>query len=372
MRHLGATVEVNRGHANILSGGQMSAPAETLDAGNSGTTMRLLLGILAGQQFRSCLSGDDSLRRRPMDRVVKPLTLMGARVQSQGGCAPLYVAPSSLQGIQYSLPVASAQVKSCLLLAGLFATGMTELIEPIRTRDHTERMFRAVGVDVSSREGHIYIEGGQRPQSFTISVPGDISSAAFFFAGAALSGGEVTVRNVGFNPTRIGFISVLQRMGLEVDVRDQQVEGGEPVADVTVRGSVCHPIHIEAPEVPSLVDELPLIALLATQARGRSVITGAAELRLKESDRIALVANVLGALGANVQEMPDGFVIEGPVSLKGSSVRSYGDHRLAMMLAIAGLITTGDTLVNDAQSSAVSFPNFQDALQKVGGKIDTA
>jgi 3-phosphoshikimate 1-carboxyvinyltransferase len=370
MRGLGAMVAAWDAEARVVSSGVLEPPQTDLDAGNSGTTMRLLAGILAGQPFHSCLDGDASLRRRPMDRVIEPLSRMGAAIRSENGRAPLVIEGDELRPISYRLPVASGQVKSAVLLAGLFATGTTRVVEPVPARDHTERMLLATGVPVARNGDTVSVEGGVQPAPFALSVPGDISSAAFFLAGAALTGGELTIADVGINPTRTGFLDVLARMGAEVEMTEERQEAGEPAATVRIRGACRRPVSIEPKEVPRLIDELPLVALLATQAEGRSVVRGAAELRVKESDRIATVATQLGRLGAEIKEHADGFTVRGPSRLTGATVESGGDHRLAMLLAIAGCVAAGETIVEGAEASAVSYPRFERALAGVGGRID--
>jgi 3-phosphoshikimate 1-carboxyvinyltransferase len=360
------------GAASIASNGRLEAPAEDLYAANSGTTVRLLTGVLAGQPFMSRLTGDASLSRRPMGRIVDPLSRMGADIHARENRAPLEIHGRNLHGISYSLPVASAQVKSSILLAGLFAKGETRVDEPAPTRDHTERMFAATCIEVVRENANVTLRGGQRPQPFDLAVPGDISSAAFLFAAAALSGGDVTVWDVGVNPTRAAFLETLVRMGASVEMSDQKEQMGEPRANVRVTGPIEHPIRLGASEVPALIDELPLIALLATQAPGTSEVTGAAELRVKESDRIATVVGWLRQLGADIQELPDGFVVRGPTPLRGAGVESQGDHRLAMMLAVAGTIASGETVVEGAEAAAVSFPEFASVLHTLEGRIDVA
>jgi 3-phosphoshikimate 1-carboxyvinyltransferase len=370
MRRVGAMLANRDGEARIVSTGRLEPPAGALDAGNSGTTMRLLAGIVSGQPFHSCLDGDGSLRRRPMDRVIEPLSRMGATIRSDGGKAPLAIDGGHLHSIRYVLPVASAQVKSAILLAGLFADGATEVVEPVPSRDHTERMLAAGGVPITREGGVVALEGGRRPGPLSLTVPGDISSAAFFLGGAVLTGGEITIVDVGVNPTRTGFIHVLERMGASITVSSEHLEAGEPVATVSVSGACRSPVTIEADEVPLLIDELPLVALLATQAHGTSIVRGAAELRIKESDRIASVTGQLRLLGAAIEEYPDGFAVRGPLNLTGAAVESGGDHRLAMLLAIAGCIATGETTIEGAEASAVSYPGFEQALAAVGGAID--
>lgn len=368
LRALGVRIEHVGGETVVQADG-LSAPRDTLNAGNSGTTIRLLSGILAGQAFESVIGGDASLRRRPMGRVIAPLQEMGARIESAEGKAPLRIQGGGLRAIRYRSPVASAQVKSCVLLAGLFAHGETVVLEPSLSRDHTERMLAAQGVPVQYGNGEIRILP-RRPNPLDLTVPGDMSSAAFLFGAAVLTGGAVTVQGVGVNPTRTGILSVLERLGARVDVREERLEGGEPVADVTVSGSIQHPICIGAEEVPGVIDELPLIALLATQARGVSTIRGAKELRVKESDRIATVTGALNALGASVAERADGFVITGPTPLSGTVLSGSGDHRVAMMGAVAGTVASGETMVEGAEVAAVSFPLFLATLAGLGAQIE--
>jgi 3-phosphoshikimate 1-carboxyvinyltransferase len=369
---LGATVRIMGTTAVVVSPGQLGAPDADLYAANSGTTMRLLAGILAGQPFSARLTGDSSLSHRPMQRVIEPLTRMGADIRSRDGCAPLQVTGRPLHGIHYSLPVASAQVKSAVLLAGLFADGETSVSEPTTTRDHTERMLRSLDITVEQQNGSITLRGGQRPRPFDCDVPGDVSSAAFFFAAAVLSEGAIQVRRVGVNPTRTAFFGVLERMGARVKVENIGESMGEPVADVTVTGEIAKPIEIQEGEAAALIDELPLVALLATRACGTSTIRGAAELRVKESDRIWAVASVLGAMGADLEELPDGFVVRGPTQLRGATVSAHDDHRVAMMAAIAGGVADGETVVTGAEAAAVSFSGFASCFRQVGGRIDVA
>lgn len=261
-------------------------------------------------------------------------------------------------------------MKSALLLAGLFAEGMTAVEEPVPTRDHTERMLGALGVDISRANGAIEIEGGCRLTAFEMTVPGDLSSAAFLFAAACLTGGEVTVANLGVNPTRTAFLTLLERMGARVEIHGQREQMGEPVSTVTIGGRIQQPVEIGPHEVPALIDELPLVALLATQTTGTSVVRGAAELRVKETDRIAAVTQELSRLGAQIEELPDGFVIRGPTPLRGGTVESHGDHRIAMMLAVAGCIAEGETIIENAEAHLVSYPSFAEALCQLRGRIE--
>jgi len=301
---------------------------------------------------------------------VEPLNSMGASIQAHQGGAPLEIHGRRLHGIDYVLPVASAQVKSAILLAGLFADGITSVLEPHRSRDHTERMLAAVGVEIQVEDLRTTLRGGQAPHAFTMSVPGDLSSAGFLLVAAVLSGGEITIDQVGLNPARSGLLGVLGEMGADIEILGQRQEMGEPVGRLRVSGGIQRPVTVEAAQVPGLVDELPLVVLLATQAPGTSVIRGAAELRVKETDRIATVTSSLRRLGADLDELPDGFVVRGPTHLHGCNVSSYGDHRLAMLLAVAGAIAGGETVVDGVEAADVSFPNFAEFLRSLGGTIE--
>ncbi len=354
----------------VIGSGTIRSPDGDLDAGNSGTTMRLLSGILAGSPVRAHLRGDESLSRRPMERVAEPLRQMGARIETRAGCPPLDIEGGELNSIAYDLPVASAQVKSAILLAGLFANGETSVTEPAPSRDHTERLLEALGVPIERTGNTVCVQGGISPQPFSMTIPGDASSAAFFLAAAALDGGRVTVRNVILNPTRTGLLQVLERMGAQVTVTDERFQLGEPIGDVTVCGPVRNPVMVEAREVPALIDEIPLVALLATQAPGHSIIRGAGELRVKESDRLQATAEILSGFGSNVRELPDGLEIVGRTPLTGTRVKSGGDHRMAMLGAVAGSIARGETVVEDAEVSAISYPGFVAAWRSIGGRID--
>lgn len=367
LRTLGVPLEAD-GDETVVRGGALRPPTASLDAGNSGTTTRLLAGILAGQPFDSCLDGDASLRARPMDRIIRPLEAMGGQLEGTAGRVPLRIFGRRLSGIEYELPVASAQVKSAVLLAGLTAEGQTVVRERHASRDHTERMLQAMGAPLE-REGLVTrVEAGPlRPLDFT--VPGDLSSAAFLITAALLTGGAVTIPDVGLNPTRTGFLRVIERMGVQVTVADERLEAGEPVGTLRVAGAVEWPIEVGAGEVPQLIDELPLVALLATQAPGRSRVSGAGELRVKETDRIAAISRGLGRLGACVRELPDGFTVDGGARLRGAPVSSEGDHRQAMMLAVAGLVAKGETEVEGAEASAVSYPEFAATLVSLGAEL---
>ena len=348
---------------------RLRAPSAPLDCGNSGTTMRLMSGILAGCDFASTLSGDESLSKRPMDRIRVPLEVMGAQIGGVGDThlPPLTIRGGHLKAIDYALPVASAQVKSAIMLAGLRADGQTTITEPAATRDHTERMLRAFGVPVEVDGLQIGVRRGAKLTATEIEVAGDISSAAYFLvAGALRPGWEVTVRNIGINPTRTGLLDVLEEMGAQVLLIDERESGGEPVADIAVRGRELQAIEIGGDLIPRLVDELPVIALLATQAHGTTIIRDAAEMRVKESDRIAVMTSELKKLGADIEERPDGFIINGPTPLTGAKVCSpRGDHRIAMTLTVAGLIADGETIVENADAVQSSFPDFAQVLDSL-------
>ncbi|MFH1826521.1 MAG: 3-phosphoshikimate 1-carboxyvinyltransferase [bacterium] len=364
-RQLGITIEQNGSdvivHGKGLTG--LSRPKKTLHVGNSGTTIRLLSGILAGQPFSSEITGDASIQKRPMGRIVKPLSLMGARIKGQekegNVYAPLTITGGKLKAVQYELPVASAQVKSAVLLAGLFAKGKTSVIEKIQSRDHTERMLE-------------YFEAGQTGfAGKELDIPGDISSAAFFMVlGLIVPGAEITIDNVGLNPTRTGIIDVLHRMGAQLEVSDEQIISGEPRGRLKVRSpstslginSELKAVKIDGEIIPRIIDEIPIIAVAATQAKGITEIRGAKELRVKESDRIATISAELRKMGAKIEELDDGMIIEGPTKLKGTTVKSYGDHRVAMALAVAAKIASGETIIDDTVCIDTSFPGFAKLL----------
>ena len=345
--------------------GGLVRPSAPLDAGNSGTTARFLFGVLAGQRFSATLTGDGSLSRRPMMRVAEPLQLMGARIGTTGGCLPATVEGTRLRGIVYEMPIASAQVKSAVLLAGLHADGVTAVAEPQQTRDHTERALAAFGAAISVEPLRVSVEGGQRLEAADVIVPGDPSSAAFWAAAAAgIPGASAVLDGVGLNPTRISFLGVLERMGAHVDVRLDDASRPEPSGTVTVRHASLQPVEIQPFEVPGLIDELPALAALATHGGGLSV-TGAGELRVKESDRIAALVAGLRALGADVEEFSDGFRVSGNRRLAGGAADASGDHRLAMAFAVAALGARADSLIRNAQSVAVSYPGFFETLERL-------
>lgn len=346
----------------------LGAPQRPLDMGNSGTSMRLLAGLLAGQSFASTLIGDASLTRRPMRRVTEPLGLMGARIEtSGGGTAPLRIHPvAGLRGIDYSMPVASAQVKSSLLLAGLYADGETCITEPAPTRDHTERMLAGFGYPVRREGARVCVGGGGRLVGTRLEVPADISSAAFFLVGASITpGSDLILEGVGVNPTRVGVINILRAMGADIEVLDERTAGGEPVADLRVRAAPLTGIRIPEEQVPLAIDEFPTLFIAAACAQGETVLTGAEELRVKESDRIAVMAAGLGALGIEAEPRPDGIRIIGG-RLKSGAVEAHGDHRIAMSFAIAGLCAAGPVRIGDCANVETSFPGFARLAASVG------
>ncbi len=343
-------------------------PGEPIDCGNAGTLMRLLTGILAGQSGSFELTGDESLRSRPMDRVAEPLARMGAQIETANGLPPLVVEGSDeLRAIDYSLPVASAQVKSAILLAALNAEGRTTVVEPAATRDHTELMLAAAGARVRRRPSSVSIEPAGSLELGEVTVPGDFSAAApFIVAATLLAGSELTIHDLGLNPLRTGLIDVLERMGARVAVFNRRKLGGEWIGDLEVRAAELVSTEITAAEVPRLVDELPLFALAAAFARGESRVRGAGELRVKETDRIETVANGLRTLGVRVRASDDGFGVRGvPSRPKGGGMGSAGDHRIAMLAAVAGLVSREGVDVGDAEAAAISFPGFFDLVEAV-------
>ena len=342
-------------------------PSDVLGAGNSGTTTRLLTGILAGQPFFSTLTGDASLRSRPMGRVIEPLRQMGARISARkvDTLLPLAVSPSSLRGTRLRINVASAQLKSCLLLAGLYAEGQTVVEQPEESRDHTERLLSAQGAHIECDGLTLSVDGFPDLRAVDVAVPGDISSAAFWLVAACIHpDAEVTVRHVGVNPTRTGILDVLREMGADLMLSNQRTEGGEPVADVTARSSRLHGTHVGGATIPRLIDEVPVLAVAAAVAEGVTTVRDAAELRVKESDRLAAVASELSTLGASIAELPDGLTIRGG-RLRGGEVESHDDHRMAMSLAVAALAAGGPVLINGGQCVDISYPTFWPDLERL-------
>ncbi|MCX8026578.1 MAG: 3-phosphoshikimate 1-carboxyvinyltransferase [Thermodesulfovibrionales bacterium] len=369
LRRLSVEIEDDGKEVRILGRGLrgIKEPNDVIDCGNSGTTTRLLAGILSGNKIFSVMTGDDSLRKRPMDRIIKPLSQMGAVIYARNDnkYLPMCIRGGNLKSIEYKLPVASAQVKSCLILASLYANGVGCIIEDLPTRDHTERMLQSMGVDLKRIGSRIEISPPQRLNPLEITVPGDFSSAAFFIAGALLvPNSELIIRDVLVNPTRAGLLDVLKGMGANVEVANIREKSGETVADIICRFSPnLKAVKIDKKMVPSMIDEFPILCVLATQCEGTTEIRGAEELRVKESDRINSITVELSKMGANIVEYPDGVDIIGKTDLKGTVVNSHKDHRIAMSLAIAGLIAAGKTTVNDIGCVSISFPSFFNTLK---------
>ena len=352
----------------------LQAPAGHLDLGNSGTAMRLMTGLLAGQSFNSVLTGDESLSGRPMGRVIEPLTRMGAAIESEcDGTPPLQITGGlRLHGIDYAMPVASAQVKSALLLAGLYATGTTTVKEPAVTRDHTERMLRGMGVELTTGSASVSLEGGQEPLGCAIRVPGDLSSATFIILGTLLSqDAEITIKNVGVNPTRTGVIDILLGMGADISLQNRRAFGDEPVADIRVRSSQLKGAAIDPALVSLAIDEFPALFVAAAAAEGTTTFAGLEELRVKESDRIAAMADGLQRLGIEVVEAPGGAVVHGG-RFAGGEVRSYHDHRVAMSLAMAATIADDEVLIRDVDNVNTSFPGFCECVGGLGANVRMA
>ena len=375
----GMGISINKKKDCFTIGGRgrdgLRQPSLELYLGNSGTSMRLILGVLAGQKFGASVSGDASLSRRPMKRVIIPLSSMGARITGKGRSgdfAPLSVQGGKLKSISYQMPVASAQVKSAILLAGLYAPGTTIVREPAKSRDHTERMLKKFGADISVEGLSVSVQGRANLVCQDIEVPGDISSASFFLVGACISGGsQLTVERVGLNPTRIAFLKLLQKMGADVSWRyeDKRMAAknyeDEAKGEITARYSQLKSITINPEQVPSVIDELPILMVAATQAEGETKICGAGELRVKETDRIKAMVTNLSRMGVEIKSANDDVIIRGPSGLKGCVVDSFGDHRIAMCMAIAGLIAKGPTTIKDADCVNISFPGFFKALSKI-------
>lgn len=356
-------------HGKGLHG--LKEPFDVINCGNSGTTVRLISGILAGNPFFSVLTGDDSLKQRPMARVIDPLKEMGAEIyaRSSDKYLPMMIKGKALEAIKYNMPVASAQVKSCLILAGLYADGATIIAEPHKSRDHTERMLRAMQADIEVEGLTIRVNGqwSRELSAIDITIPSDFSSAAFFIAGALIApDSELLIKNVCVNPTRTGMLDAVKQMGADVKLENIKDISGEPVADIYCKaaGSL-RAIRIDKETISSLIDEFPILCVLATQAEGVTEIRGAEELRVKESDRIKAMASELKKLGVELEEYPDGISIKGKTSLKGAIVESYHDHRIAMSLAIAGLVAEGPTIINNASSVDISFPGFFEELKRL-------
>jgi 3-phosphoshikimate 1-carboxyvinyltransferase len=365
-------VKVDRHSKNELTihGGQLKPPAESLNLVNAGTGIRLLAGIMCGQPFESVLDGSEQLRHRPMKRILTPLQMMGANITAVDNRAPLTIKPAPLHGIKYEMPVASAQVKSAILLAGLFAGGATAVVQPGPARDHTERMLSAMGADIVSDGNMIVLtpNGSLRPMNLT--VPGDISSAAFLIVAALLvPGSDITLTGINLNPTRTGLLDVLRAMKAEITVTETGIEAGEPVGEIRIRHSVLKGTQVGGDVVVEMIDEFPILMVAALAAEGETIVRDAQELRVKETDRISVMAVELSKLGAQISETPDGFVIRGPQKLKAAIVNGHDDHRVAMSLSVAGLVAGGETTVLDARCAGDSFPGFADTLAALGAQI---
>jgi 3-phosphoshikimate 1-carboxyvinyltransferase len=376
LQQLGVRIETPADGERVVHGvglHGLKGTTQLLDCGNAGTGMRLLAGLLAGQAFDSTLIGDESLSKRPMRRVTDPLARMGAKIDTQDGLPPLHVrGGQALHGIAYTLPVASAQVKSALLLAGLYAQGETDVIEPHPTRDYTERMLAAFGWPIDFTPGRARLSGGHTLRATNVDVPADFSSAAFFLvAGSIVPGAELRLQSVGLNPRRTGLLQALRLMGADIRIENERESGGEPVGDLVVRHAPLHGIELPEALVPDMIDEFPALFVAATAATGNTVVRGAAELRVKESDRLAAMATGLRALGAVVDETPDGATIHGG-SLHGGTIESHGDHRIAMSFAVAGLVASGSVRINDCANVATSFPGFIELANRCGFKLETA
>lgn len=349
----------------------LQAPSGPLDCRNAGTFMRLMAGILAGQSFSSVLDGSEQLRRRPMRRIIDPLRQMGANISAKDGKAPLAIQPAELQGFEYQMTIASAQVKSAVLLAGLYARGMTRIIEAGPSRDHTERMLAAMNADIIWRDGVVELNGGRELWPLDLTVPGDISSAAFpMVAAAIVPHSQITIQNVGLNETRTGLLDMLQMMGASFTIENERTTGGEPAADLTVRFDELHAAEISGEVVVRGIDEFPILTVAATQAAGETTVHDAAELRVKEVDRIGVLAAELRKMAVAMTEHPDGFTIVGPIRPYSAAVNSHDDHRLGMSLAVAGLVTLGETLVHDADCVSDSFPDFVETMQALGARME--
>ncbi|MBI4228129.1 MAG: 3-phosphoshikimate 1-carboxyvinyltransferase [Deltaproteobacteria bacterium] len=369
MMMLGVPIKIVKDTVKIKGKGLygLREPENTIDAGNSGTTARLISGILSAQNFFSTITGDQYLRTRPMERVVKPLSLMGARIwgRDNGKKLPLAILGTRLKAINYTLPEASAQVKSAILLAGLYAEGETEIVEPEPTRDHTERMLSYFGVNVENNGSRIKVRGPQRlGRGRELSIPADVSSASFFIVASLINpDSEILIKNVGLNPTRTGIVEILKKMGGDIKILDEREESGEHIGDILVRSSKLNAVEISGDIIPKTIDELPVIAVAACYAEGETVIKDAKELRVKETDRIKAMSKELGKFGAEIVEFDDGMIIRGRETLKGTRCSSWGDHRVAMALAVAAIRARGNTEIEDAECVSVSFPGFFNILK---------
>jgi len=372
-RTLGVEIERADAHTLTIHGGVLQAPTEPLNFVNAGTGIRLAAGIMAGQLFASVLDGSEQLRRRPMKRITDPLEAMGAKISSAEGKAPLRIEPAQLKGLRYEMPVASAQVKSSVLLAGLFADGETVIVEPGPARDHTERMLQAMGVNLATEGNEVRLIPGNPLQPLDVTVPGDFSSAAFLIvAGLIVPDSDLTITGVNLNATRTGLLDVLMEMGAKIEVTQTGLEAGEPIGDIRVQYSELRGTEIGGEVVVRMIDEFPVLMVAALQAEGETLVRDARELRVKETDRIAVMAGELRKLGAEIEEREDGFRIKGKQNLIGATTDGHDDHRVAMSLAVAGLIADEMTVITDAQCASDSFPGFMETLQRLGARtLDT-
>ncbi|MFN8379210.1 MAG: 3-phosphoshikimate 1-carboxyvinyltransferase [Anaerolineae bacterium] len=370
VRALGVQVDRHSSTELTVHGGHLIAPSGPLDLVNAGTGIRLLAGIMAGQPFPSVLDGSEQLRRRPMNRIIAPLRLMGADIEGPDGRAPLNIRPASLRGIEYHMPMASAQVKSAVLLAGLFATGPTTVTQPGPARDHTERMLAAMGADLVVTPESATLTPGRTLHAIDFDVPGDISSAAFLIVAALIvPGSDVTLHNVSLNPTRTGILDVLREMGGDITVEETGLQAGDPVGTIHVRHSELHGVRVGGDVVVRMIDEFPIFMVAALAADGETFVKDAGELRVKETDRLKVMTGELSALGAVITETDDGFYLFGPQILAGAEVDGHDDHRISMSLVVAGLRAHGETTVMDAECAADSFPGYAETLQRLGAEV---
>lgn len=366
-RRMGVNIEIDGDNVTVFGKGLygLKAPANTLYTGNSGTTTRLLCGILAGQSFSSSITGDASICKRPMGRVTKPLSMMGAKIENE--YCPLYIIGTKLHGIDYSMPVASAQVKTAIILAGLYAEGETVVRETEKSRNHTELMLTAMGANIESRGLNITVKKTDKLSSADVDVPGDISSAAFFMVlGTIMPNSSVTITKVGINPTRTGIIEVLSDMGADITLENKRISAGESVADITVRSSSLRGVRIDGDIIPRLIDELPIIAVASAFADGKTVIADAQELKVKETNRIRAVVDELSKAGVDITETDDGMIIDGGKALHGADFATYGDHRMAMSLTVLAQMADGISTIDDSECACVSYPSFFDDFYKLG------
>lgn len=367
---LGVKVERHDKHTLTIHGGTLREADAPLDFVNAGTGIRLMAGVMAGQPFPSVLDGSEQLRRRPMKRVTAPLMMMGAKISAVNDRAPLTIQPAQLKGIQYDMPVASGQVKSCVLLAGLFAKGTTEVIEPGPARDHTEIMLVSMGANIHQEGNTVILVPGNELKPLDLAVPGDFSSAAFLMVAAAIvPESDVIIQHVNLNPTRTGLLDVLQEMGADITVTNVGSEAGEPVGDIHIKYSQLKGVEVGGDMVVRMIDEFPVMMVAALQAEGRTVVRDAKELRVKETDRLAVMTQELTKLGAVIEETEDGFIIDGPQILTGNTVDGHDDHRIAMSMTVAGLVADEGTIVTDAKCAGDSFPGFSKTLVNLGGML---